>query len=667
MLRFTSLTIEDFGPFKGIQTIDFTGEDGVTFIWGNNGRGKTTLLNIFRYALYGKFQNRRGAVVDLTALSNIESHAEGRYGFKVVLRMINDDKQYELTRQFKVRSGIAKPTKNDDYDLSVFLKEDGSILSGAASEHILKIIMPEQVARFFLFDGELLQEYEELLLEETNVGAKIKDSIEKILGVPVLTNGVTDAERVLDEYRKSKTRVAQSNNLTQQIASQIAALEVELQEHTSEIERLRDELSQEQAAKNRLEGDFQQSEHIKGLLDNMKSLEESIGEKKVRRANLLFQIVAITRDVWKDVVSTKVSSILSDVQGQVKVLDDKENAQRTAKNFMNDMRIAAGKKHCHICDQDIDNNLITKMEAKIRDAESKYGGLSADEVILLRSLQNRRVILESMQFPSSKGKLEVLEQQLSRVGVEISDSERKLKVLKEELERYGDIEELSSVMQTRVKELAQCMQKIQNLEDGKKQENSKIASTRNALVTLETKLDKMANDTEMTIAKRKVELCEQIHAIFEEGVASYRDKLKGDVERDATALFLKVSNDPDYIKLAINENYGLSMIHASGEEVPLRSAGFEHVVALSLIGALHKNAPLRGPIIMDSPFGRLDPAHKENITRALPDMSEQIVLLAYTHEIDEQRARETLGSALKKEYRLARQSSFYTQIEAQMD
>ena len=68
MLRFISLTVEDFGPFKGTQTIDFTNEDGVTFIWGNNGRGKTTLLNVFRYALYGKFQNRRGAVVDFPIL-----------------------------------------------------------------------------------------------------------------------------------------------------------------------------------------------------------------------------------------------------------------------------------------------------------------------------------------------------------------------------------------------------------------------------------------------------------------------------------------------------------------------------------------------------------------------------------------------------------------------
>ena len=35
MLRFNSLTIKDFGPFKGEQTIDFT--NGVGYIEGDSG------------------------------------------------------------------------------------------------------------------------------------------------------------------------------------------------------------------------------------------------------------------------------------------------------------------------------------------------------------------------------------------------------------------------------------------------------------------------------------------------------------------------------------------------------------------------------------------------------------------------------------------------------
>ena len=78
----------------------------------------------------------------------------GKYDFKVVLKMNYDGKRYELTRQYSVRSGVTVPTKNDDYVQDVFLKVDGHFPPN--KEHELAMIMPEEVSRFFLFDGELL-------------------------------------------------------------------------------------------------------------------------------------------------------------------------------------------------------------------------------------------------------------------------------------------------------------------------------------------------------------------------------------------------------------------------------------------------------------------------------------------------------------------------------
>lgn len=667
MLRFTSLTVENFGPFKGSQTIDFTNEDGVTFIWGNNGRGKTTLLNIFRYALFGRFQNRRGADVDLAGMSNIEGRVDGHYDFKVVLRMLNDGKRYELTRQYIVRAGIEVPLKNDDYEQRVYLKEDGSILPVEARDHILNLIMPQEVSRFFLFDGELLQEYEELLLEDTNVGETIKSSIEKILGVPVLTNGALDTHAVSEEYKKEKTRIAQSNAQTQKIASQIEALEAEKKEHSEEFQRLSNELTDELEKRNKLEDESLQSEHVRSLLKSMETLESDIKEKKDRREEILAQIVVATKDAWKGLVSSRVEILLVDIHTQLKYLEDKDNSQKIALHFLEDMQKAVDNKHCQLCDQEIDESYIEKLKNRINDASTEFSGLTDDEKIQLQSLRMRKATLDAMKSSSKKDILELLEAQLDSLNVQIDDASRQHKAVREELERHGDIEELSKDTQVSIKALAQCLKKIDNLKEGCQQEKDRIKEVENALTTLEEKLNRASTDADMIEAKRKVDLCEQINDIFEKGIASYRDKLKMDVEKDATELFLQISNDPDYTCLKINENYGLEMLHVTGTIVPLRSAGFEHVVALSLIGALHKNAPLRGPIIMDSPFGRLDPTHKSNITRTLPKMSEQIVLLAYTHEIDEQQARETLGTALKKEYRLTRYSSFFTQIEAQMN
>lgn len=665
MLQFTGLVIENFGPFKGTQTVDFVDADGVTIIWGNNGRGKTTLLNIIRYALFGKYQNRRGVDVDLPSLANLEGKKDGKYDFKVVLKMLNDGIHYELTRQYVVRKGIINPQRNDDYEEHVFLKKEGAILSPDQREHELNLIMPSEVSRFFLFDGELLQEYEELLMEGTQTGATIKESIEQILGVPVLTNGAIDTNSALEEYRKEKNKIAQSNAQTQKIASQMSVLESEKQEQAVELERLKGELTIELDTKAKLEDEAQQSEHVSSLINSLDDLDATIEEKKASREAILTSIVVATGEAWKGLVSSRVELMLTAIESQLKDLEDRESAHKVASHFMKEMKAAAEKHHCHLCDQDIPDEKLEELIKRITDASSEYGGLSDDEIKALQELRVRKSTLQSMKADSKKEILELLEAQLSTLEVEIDDAERQRKTVREELERHGDVEELSKGAKENVKQLANCLKKIDNLRDGIQLEKDKIKEVESALATLEDKLNKVSTDSETQIAKRKVELCEAINRIFEEGIASYRDKLKDDVERDATELFVQISNDPDYTSLKINDNYGLYMVHSSGEIVPLRSAGFEHVVALSLIGALHKNAPLRGPIIMDSPFGRLDPTHKSNITKVLPKMSEQIVLLAYTHEIDEQTARDTLGPELKREYRLQRYTSFNTQIEMQ--
>ena len=665
MLRFTSLTVENFGPFKGTQTIDFTNENGVTIIWGNNGRGKTTLLNIFRYALFGRYKNRRGTEVDLTTLPNIEGRTEGNYNFKVVLKMINDDMRYELTRQCKVRQGIAVPKNNDDYETLVFLKENGSVLAPDARAHVLKVIMPDEVSRFFLFDGELLQEYEELLLEGTEVGSKIKDSIEKILGVPVLTNSAIDSQAVLEEYRKEKNKIAQSNAQTQKIATQMEGLEAEKREQNAELERLQGDLAGQYEERSRLEGDLQQSDHVRTLLDRMDSLEADIATKKGNKADILAQIVAQTKDAWRGLVSYRVDSILQTVAAELTELENREATHAIEKRLVDDMKQAAHAHHCQLCDQDVDEHHVQALLDRIGAYTRGVSGLNGEEQAVLQSLRVRKATLESMRASSKAEILSLLETQLDKLEVEIDDSERQLKAVREELERHGDVEELANSTKAAVTALAQCLKKIENLKEGIQLTKNKLKEIENALSTLEAKLNRVSTDVDLLRAGKKVSVCEQIHDIFEKGIAAYRDKLKTDVERDATELFVGISNDPDYVRLKINDNYGLSMVHVSGELVPLRSAGFEHVVALSLIGALHKNAPLRGPIIMDSPFGRLDPDHKRNITKSLPNMSEQIVLLAYTHEVDEQQAREMLADTLRKEYRLTRYSSFHTEIEAQ--
>jgi DNA sulfur modification protein DndD len=135
------------------------------------------------------------------------------------------------------------------------------------------------------------------------------------------------------------------------------------------------------------------------------------------------------------------------------------------------------------------------------------------------------------------------------------------------------------------------------------------------------------------------------------------------VEASATSLFLQMTTEKhDYDRLAINDQYGLTIIHTDGRAEDSRSAGAEQVVALALMGALQANAPLRGPIVMDTPFGRLDPRHTANVVSALPVMAEQVVLFVQEGEIDRATVREILGGNLKKEYQLDKQTARRTLV-----
>ncbi|MGZ7444263.1 AAA family ATPase [Paenibacillus sp. TH7-28] len=658
MLHFTSLSLENFGPYKGKQVIEFSSENGVTIIWGNNGLGKTTLLNVFRYALFGKVQGRGSKSHSLKQIANWESFDEGEYGFKAIIKMNSDGINYELTRQFVVRDEIIRPEKDQDYREEVFLKRGVSILSGEKRDHVLNSLMPEQVSRFFLFDGELLQEYEELLVDENNVGTKIKESIETILGVPVLTNGLTDTNVAVKEYSKKLTKAAQKNKDTELLGIALESKQAELISHEYELDSLKKKLAELISERHNLEEELKQTEKIRDWQNQQKRLKENIDQKEELLATKQSEMKMLTKNVWQGMLGKRIQEVLLQLEDEIKIIEEKKSRHLISKQLLEELKKGCETGKCPICEQGLTHHAVTLIKEKTENYDSEHSGLTESEENTLIELQGRRAQLKKLSVEEMKLQVIYHENMISDITVELSDLEQKLKDLNKNIFEAGDTSRASNVPF----ELAKCLQKITNTENGIKDQQELIARAKEEKKRFEEKLKHEASTSELLVAERKREACEKIKRIFERGVELYRDNLKRKVEKDASDIFVSISNQPEYVRLQINDNYGLAIIHQSGRVVEIRSAGYEHMVALSLIGALHKNAPLQGPIIMDSPFGRLDPEHKRKITYALPNLAEQVVLLVYSGEIDEQLARTILGRHLKNEYKLYNKSAFNTRI-----
>src|SRR5438034_10363179 len=144
--------MKGFGPFAESQVLEFPQKRGVTVVYGDNMRGKTSLLNAIRYAFFGTVLGRGSRIRRLHTISNRDLASQGTYGFSVTMAFSYADEQYELVRD--CRPKVALPSSDEDYEQGAMLRRGRSPLGPQERERALQQIFPREVSRFFLFDGE---------------------------------------------------------------------------------------------------------------------------------------------------------------------------------------------------------------------------------------------------------------------------------------------------------------------------------------------------------------------------------------------------------------------------------------------------------------------------------------------------------------------------------
>lgn len=656
MLKIRSIALTDFGPFKDEQHIEFPGEDGVSIIYGENMRGKTTLLNAIRFALFGKIVARGNTQADLHQIGNWETVKEkGKYGFKVVLDFENEGGKYQLTREYKPRSGVTTPQSDLDYQQDIYLKKDGSVLGPDARNSELARIMPEAVSRFFLFDGELLQQYEELLRNESDMGHNIKDAIEKILGVPILTNGRADLSELLKDAQKRESKAAQKNQKTQTLGVQHEALLQQRDGNQKDTSRLKDDLENLRASKSAKEEMLRKWEKTKSLLDERNRLRDEIDkiegqlkEKEEKKKELL--TVA-----WRGLLAGRIRATREGLEQVLKEARDANQRNILSTDMAEKLRKALDEGMCSTCGQDLSAEAKARLSAVVMESLSSEERANIEARI--RDVESRIAALKQSEAASNEAVIREVQNAIGNLKVRKADAEDRLTEIKDQTK---DLDE--TAMRRLFSEYEKAITEMSILAEGIKKQEETLKAINDNIAKVEAEISKFA-DADLDAERARKELCDKLRSLFAEAVDLYRGRLRARVEKDATDLFLKLTSEPEYKSLKINDNYGLTIVHEDGSEIPVRSAGAEHIVALSLMGALQRNAPLRGPLVMDSPFGRLDDRHTTKVVQALPVMADQVMLLVYESELNPTQARNDLKGLLRKEYRITRKSARHSELE----
>lgn len=627
-MKLIKLTMNNFMPYKGINTVEFPTDDArnIMLVLGDNMRGKTSLMNAIRWGFYDTAVGRHSRLIHLQDIINKDAAAEDDWAVEVHIVFEEEGHTYELRRTAEKRPQITRPNKPDDFIVTPFLSRDGVVLRGDQFESEIDKIAPEQLARFFLFDGELLDQYEELLVEGSEQGRQIKEAIEQVLGVPALINGRSELGAILKAAQKRQNHdLAQVAGLKAQ-AEKNASLNTSLDAHEDDLQKLQARLANIKIEREKLEDELEGAATVlalKAKLDaaknTAKTQQDIASRKKLERKDLL-------AESWKDLLSAKLDAkraILASRQKELYAALGKQS--RLAGEIENIKKILATKK-CPTCHQPFPADSREHLGAELGKLEAKQSQ-QQDVQREFNEISAQLEALNKIRGVNARVRLLSIDRDIRCAEVEMQRSENEIARFEDQIAGH-DTAELARkrvLKDEKFKEEGRLTESI-------KSKSHDIQQIKERLLVAQKAIEGLAGARTQK-STLKVSMVTSLEKVFQVSIERLRDRLRKQVEHLANEAFTNMISQKAYRGLEINDSYGLSILDSQGRKVSIRSAGAEHIVALSLIDGLNRTGRAIGPIIMDTPFGRLDPKHRDNILTYLPTVSSQFVLLVHGGEI----------------------------------
>ena len=657
-MKLISLSASNFMPYKGKFEIAFPADPdrNVMLVFGDNMRGKTSLLNALRWVFYGKALGRHSREIPLHELLNKDAALEGDWQVDACIVFEADGQRFELRRRATKRVLVSKPTRPEDYDVVRHLKKDGMVVPDHLIDGEINRIAPEQVSRFFLFDGELLQEYESLLVEGSEQGRKIKDAIEQVLGVPTLIHGRDEAQTLLKGAQKQQSKdLEKVAGLEKQTERQVN-LQVQRESFEKDLQLLSDMQKKTRSDRADLDDFIDQTEAIHEAKAQLTTKIDRRNEIIGRQDSLVQERLALLKDAWRELLRPQLTLKLEQLNESHSGLTAQVISRSRVETRIDQLKQSLETKMCPSCGQEVHPEQREKAGAELGTLEAQIRTMTVDAEAMLRVSAEIRDLNRLLRAgPASR--LADVDRELARMSVDLTKTENEIEKLSDQIQGQ-DTAEIARKRALRDGLLKEEGRLDRDIKDAQ----AKLDNSKRELAMIAKALENIpaargAKSTQM------VSVYGHLDRLFSSSIDRLRDDLKRRVETLATEAFKRLTTQAQYSGLQINANYGLMILDERQQEVTVRSAGAEQIVALSLIDGLARAGRAAGPVVMDTPFGRLDPKHRANILSYLPSTSSQLVLLVHEGEVRKQGDLDHIASRIGCVYEIKEVSPRHSSIE----
>lgn len=665
---FKTITLNNLFSYYGSHEFDLSPEPGehrnIVIIMGRNGLGKTSFLNSVKL-LFG------GATKDLAASVQRGSKTQPRsfvLGHKDWWGILNQKAKAEKTMQCSIKAVLLDSSNqeiyisrcwdlsNDNYSDQLEINAPRKPpLKGDAAKKYLSELLPLDYIPFFFFDGEEIGH-----LAEANQNQTI-EKIELLLNIRPAENLKT----VLNELR----RECQKNAMDAQAREAHTKAEHRLEERHLHLETLRQ-------AQEEIDFDIETQEDAlndirrkmrnltgTGSIEKNARLEERKHQLEKQQDEILSEIsIAFEHDAFlrmnadlalqaMHVAETSAFSKGNEISELIYSLKD-ELIEVFIKPPYPDTRLSSAQ-----------TGFYQKRIAKLMDARDIRNDEEEALFVLdtgkARKLANFFAAYQPEQKPANE-LFHRLDNAISAAH-EIADIDDELQT----------VSQLSDENRADLEKLKYDEESIQNHLLNQRVESERLKQEQQITKRELTKEEAIVNSLQAEVkntkkARDRLALLDNMLALLD----AYKQKIKA-MKRDSVEqafnrhLHELLDSNQLIAEVKINDNFELSYHGKSGETIPMSSlsAGMKQLCATALLWALKEAADRQLPVVIDTPLGRIDKRHQDNLLeKYYPNAGSQVILLPTDSELDE-RKRELLSPYIYREFLLHNADGDSTSVE----
>lgn len=641
-LEIKSLRIQDYRQYKGSQKVDLSTSTGrINVIQGQNGAGKSNLLNAITLCFYGEERHQDNSGDDLeslpyvsrSALENI-SEGESKSGF-IEVELGTEKPEYRFRRSFTTYdTGNEFANEIGDLNLQRRIGTDWKEPDNASTH--LNQVLPATVSDYFFFDGEDLDSF-----FEGGYTDRVRSAILDVSHIELLNSSIDHIDKVQTDIERTASNLEGEAG---KIRSEIDQLEEKLEEKKDEIERTKKNIQKTDDELDRIERKLQDvsDEFVRDLYKEREEHREDIKEKEENIKKLKEEATELMVKAGPVIYSEEALRFTLDHFDE---LSKKGQIPPKIQDWFIDELLERGQ--C-ICGAELSDD--SEHAEHLRQLQNEVSE------VMEENLEGKSEIPSMLKVAKEQvSQIRTSRQRIAELSDEIDDRKRKVKNITNKLKGY-DIPDEEDV------DIEALEEQSEELEDQKLELQSKKGRLEKEKENLENDIEGKRKELRRELEKqdRHEEVLNQLD-FAEEAESELRniketilDEIRQNTEDNLEQYFNEIIWKEEEYEIVLHDDYAIEVLDPYGDnKIGSLSAGEKQVLALSFMAALTQISGFNAPIVIDTPLGRISSEPKRRIAKNLPKYVQdtQITFLMtdeeYTGEV-----QAMMEDALANEYQL---------------